>query len=262
MPYSVSVGDSSNISVVGTPLGLGKFRVSIDSPAEGSGGGAVVDSFTTLPGPLTCGSMFLDGNSAPSIAAINQNSILNLGTGNFTVEWWQYQDGINHSHVRPFNFGSYPTQSFGVSYEIGNFYLWAPGANMVGPLGAYQNQWVHFAITRYNGNVKVFKNGTQIGSTITNTNNIIHSTQLTIGNETMPGIESQFGGYFTNLHIMNACKYGSNFTPDTSKPIPPTNRTLLLLDCDDPASIVKDYVSLNTGFTSGAIYSSVNPFGF
>lgn len=243
--------------------GVGTFSIQTPASSGGGGGGGSVDSFTTLPGPLTCGSVYFDGTTNGSILGINATGTMNFGTGNFTVEWWQYQDGLSHSHVRPFNYGTYPSQSFGVSYEGGTFYLWAPGANGIGTLGAYQNQWVHFAITRYNGNVKVFKNGTQIGSTIVNTNYISHSENLTIGNEATPNIDSQFGGYLTNLHMMTACKYGSNFTPDTSKPIPPTNYTVFLMDVDDPGAITKDYVAIHAGYaTPGTVYSSVNPFGF
>jgi hypothetical protein len=149
-----------------------------------------------------------------------------------------------------------------VSYEGPNFFGWFPSGTPVGSLGTYRNQWVHFAITRLNGVIKVFKNGQQLGTDINNTSNIVHSTGLTIANETTPTIAAQFGGYITNFHIMKASKYLTSFTPDTSKPIPPTSQTVFLLDCDDPSNVSKDYVGLNSTSTSDNFYNAANPFGF
>jgi hypothetical protein len=260
MPYSVSVGDSNKIYVPGTPLGLGKFRVNIDTPTQ-SGGGGEDNSFTTLSGPLTCGSIYFDGTQSNSTARYSPWGGFNFGTGPFTVEWWQQQGGENHSHVRPFNFGTYPSQSFGVSYE-GGFYGWFPNANYIGPLGTYKNQWVHFAITRLNGVIKVFKNGTQIGSNLPNTNDIQHTSGLTIGNEESANLQSQFGGFMTNFHVMLAAKYTANFVPDATKPIPPTTKTIFLMDCDDSGNAMKDYTNINSGYGVNIVWNSANPFGF
>ena len=266
MPYSVSVSDSQKIYVPGTPLGLGKFRVSIDAPSEGGGGGGGEflgdGTYSVLSGPLTCGSFYIDGYTNGNTLQTNTNAALNFGTSSFTVEWWQYEVLTGHSHVRPFNFGSYPTQSFGVSYEGGTFYGWFPTATPIGPLTNNYGQWVHVAMTRLNGIIKVFRNGQQLGGNVANTSNIVHSTGLTIGNETTPGIGSQFTGYITNFHIMKASKYLTNFTPDTSKPIPPTSQTVFLLSCDEVGNVSKDYVGLNATSAYTNAWNSINPFGF
>jgi hypothetical protein len=60
---------------------------------------------------------------------------------------------------------------------------------------------------------------------------------------------------------MKASKYLTNFTPDTSKPIPPTSQTVFLLSCDDAGNVSKDYVGLNAT-TTGSSWNSINPFGF
>jgi hypothetical protein len=266
MPYSVSVSDSKKIYVPGTPLGLGKFRVSIDAPSEGGGGGGGEflgdGTYSVLPGPLTCGSFAINGSTSGNTLNTVASSQLNFGTGSFTVEWWQYQSGENNPFVRPFSFGSYPSATFAVSYEGSNFFGWFPSATPVASIAPYKNQWVHFAITRLNGVIKVFKNGQQIGGDIANTSNISHSTGLTIGNEDTATIGAQFGGYITNFHIMKASKYLTNFTPDTSKPIPPTSQTVFLLSCDDAGNVSKDYVNLIATSAYGNTWNSINPFGF
>lgn len=238
----------------------GAGSISIKTPVTIGGGGGEDNSYTTLSAPILTGSLYFDGSVNGSTATINQWGGFNFETGPFTIEWWQYEAGENHGHVRPWYFGSYPTQSMGVSFEGGTFYLWAPNAFAIGSLGTYKNQWVHFAITRLNGQIKVFKNGTQIGSTLSNTNYISHTTDLTLGNEQSPSIGSQFGGYMTNFHIMLAAKYTSNFTPNTSGPIPKTTKSILLLDCDDSGNATKDYTGINSGYTSNVTWNSAQPF--
>jgi len=271
---SISIGNSQEISILGGRHKQHPFNVSITSPSAPAGpppppppppppGEFLGDgTYTILTGPTTCGSMLIGGQFNGAVLQVTQNNALNLGTGSFTVEWWQNQNNVNNPFVRPFSFGTYPTATLAVSYEGPNFFGWFPSATPVGSLGTYRNQWVHFAITRLNGVIKVFKNGQQIGGDIANTSNIVHSTGLTIANETTPTIAAQFGGYITNFHIMKASKYLTSFTPDTSKPIPPTSQTVLLLDCDDPSNVSKDYVGLNSTSTSDNFYNAANPFGF
>jgi hypothetical protein len=219
-------------------------------------------TYTVLTGPTTCGSFFIDGSTSGNTLNTVASSQLNFGTGSFTIEWWQYQSGENNPFVRPFSFGSHPDATFAASYESSNLYGWFPGLEQFGSITPYKNQWVHFAITRLNGVIKLFKNGQQLGSNIANTSNIVHSTGLTVGGEETPTINTQFGGYITNFHIMKASKYLTNFTPDTSKPIPPTSQTVFLLDCDDAGNVSKDYVGLIATSAYGNTWNSINPFGF
>lgn len=236
--------------------GVGKF--SIQTPASSGGGGAPGD-FTTLPGPSTCGSLYFSG---PSRINVNQWGGFNFADMPFTVEWWQYETGENNPWVRPFNFGSYPSQTFGVSFEGGNFFVWAPNANYMGSIGSYKDQWVHFAVVRRNNIIRVYKNGTQLGGDWANSNYIEHVTGMTIGNEGTPTSGSQFGGYITNFHVMIDSKYASNFTPDTSKPIPPTTKTIYLLDADVSGNPLKDYTNINASSAFGVTWAPDNPFGF
>jgi len=270
---SISIGNSQEIYVPGRPSEKHGFNVSIKSPTTPPGpppppppppppGEFLGDgTYTILTGPTTCGSMYLNGNYNGVTLNTVQNNVLNFGTGSFTVEWWQYEGSLGHSHVRPFYFGTYPSQSFGVSYEGDTFYGWFPNATVVGSLTNNYGQWVHVAITRLNGVIKVFRNGQQLGSNIANTSNIVHTEGLTIGNERTPNIGSQFDGFITNFHIMKASKYLTNFTPNTSQPIPPTSQTVFLMACDDPSNVAKDYVGLNASSTGDNYYNALNPFG-
>ena len=56
-----------------------------------------------------------------------------MGTGDFTIEWFQYQLTSSGANQRIFAIGSYPSTSIGVSQEGSDtsktFYAWISGAN-------------------------------------------------------------------------------------------------------------------------------------
>jgi len=154
--------------------------------------------------------------STPGVAGFN------FGTGNFTMEWFQYQTDTN-SFPRPFwytNSGTPTTSYWGVSIEGGTFYFWSPGLNSMAnsvQLGTYKNTWVHFAVVRSSGSIRLYKNGTQIGSTVANsvsmatTNGTLH-----IGGKPYGSLTSeQFGGSITDFRICNIAVYTGNFTTPT-----------------------------------------------
>ena len=127
-----------------------------------------------------------------------------FGTGNFTVEWWQYETDGN-AHPRIFSIGSYPSASIAVSIKSGIIYCWLRGSIALSPsLGTYENTWVHLAYTRSGSTVNIYKNGT-ILSTGTNSNNINNtSNALYLGNEEISG--SFYGGYLDEVRIWNIAR--------------------------------------------------------
>lgn len=141
-----------------------------------------------------------------------------FGTGDFTIEWFQYETD-NNSFPRVFHRGlAYPAQEIGVSIEGGTFYGWFKGATSFGSAVPYKNAWTHFAVVRSGSNLKVFKNGTQLGSTVSNTTNFTDtSAALTVGRETSGTAGTQFGGYITSFRwIKGLAVYTGNFTVPTS----------------------------------------------
>lgn len=141
-----------------------------------------------------------------------------VGTGDFTIEWFQYETDSN-SYPRIFHRGAaYPSQEMGVSIEGATFYAWVKTATNFGSATPYKNAWTHFALVRSGTTLKVFKNGTQLGSNVTNSTNFSNNTaQLTIGRETNGTSGTQYGGYITNFRwIKGLAVYTGNFTVPTS----------------------------------------------
>lgn len=147
---------------------------------------------------------------------------LNFGTGNFTMEWFQYQTDSN-SFPRPFWYTDtgLTTMYWGVSIEGGTFYFWNSGLNTMATsaqLGTYKNTWVHFAVVRSSGTLKLYKNGTNIGSSVSNTSSMTTTNgQLNIGGKPYgTNANEQFGGSITSFRICNIAVYTGNFTTPTS----------------------------------------------
>jgi len=151
-----------------------------------------------------------------------------LGTGDFTIEWWQYQTGIG-TFPRVFSVGAAPA-SIAVSIESGTFYFWENGNfTFSSALTGYLNTWAHFAISRVSGQTSVYRNGTQIGSTYADTNNINDSSStLSIGRE-ISAFATYFPGYISNFRIVKGTGvYTGNFATPT-KPLTAVTNTVLLI---------------------------------
>jgi hypothetical protein len=164
------------------------------------------------------------GNSYSFISSTNSfidtpaSSDWAVGTEDFTIEWFQYQT-TTAGFQRVFTVDDFPSIDIGVSVEEATFYYWANDTFRYNSAGATTpNVWIHWAVVRQSGVTKVYKNGTQLGSQITDTNNINNTIdQLTIGNENTPSTIAAFVGYITNFRwVKGLAVYTGNFTTPTS----------------------------------------------
>lgn len=169
------------------------------------------------------------GNTT-SYLQIPTTNEFDFGTGDFTIEWYQYQTDSN-SFPRIFQVGNYPTVSIGVSIEGGTFYYWTNNiANVVTTMNSsiYKNKWVHFAICRSSGVTQIFMNGISI-FTKNDTNNFNGSNDLIIANESTPSSSAAFGGYITYFSwVKGVALYTTNFIVSNDYP-PLTDNNVLLL---------------------------------
>jgi hypothetical protein len=164
------------------------------------------------------------GNSYSFISSINSfidtpaSSDWAVGTGDFTIEWFSYQTTLA-SFQRAFTVDDFNSIDIGVSIESGTFYYWANSSFRYSSSSASTaNSWIHWAVVRQSGVTKVYRNGTLLGSQISDTNNINNTTdELSIGNENTPSTIAAFVGYITNFRwIKGLAVYTGNFTTPTS----------------------------------------------
>jgi VCBS repeat-containing protein len=224
-------------------------------------------------GTYTTGSVQL-GGSGQYLSAPNAGDFA-VGTGDFTVEWWQYMTampGATSVGEWPRVWWSDSNTYFGVSIESYNtnapmFYLWLNGANAVGVLSSFDtthlNKWKHFAVTRSGTSLRVFVDGSQLGSTITNSTNISDSiSALAIGNMKSNAARCAFPGRITNFHfVKGTALYTSAFTVPSSPVTAVANSKLLLLFPNDAGGWLRDSSPLNKTLTDSGSpsYSYTSP---
>jgi hypothetical protein len=188
------------------------------------------------------GSVDIPGTSG-SFLRVTNDAAFAPGTGDFTIEWWQYADAYP-SFPRIMSIGTYATDPMlAISLEgidsDRTMNVWCgPGGGLgVANVGVTLNQWVHFALVRASGVLKIYKNGVNIsGSGTINTNDVIYepSDYFAIGTETSNGTSSfgnsSFNGRLTGFHyIVGLALYTSDFTVP-SVPALPIPETVLLLN--------------------------------
>jgi hypothetical protein len=152
---------------------------------------------------------------------------LNFGTGDFTIEWYQYETDTN-ANPNPFSRGTYSTPTIGVSIEGTTFYYWIGGTTHSFSYSRTPNAWTHFAIVRSGGTTAIYKNGNN-QTYFTDTNNYSSSDNLTIANEMSLTNNAAFGGYMAYFSWnVGYARYNTNFTVNNDYP-PLIPSTVLLL---------------------------------
>lgn len=162
------------------------------------------------------GNSYYSTGSTSSYVSIPGQDAFALGTGDYTIEWFQYQTSST-TWPRIFWYGSGP--SLGISIE-GSIYLW-PDITSLGSPGTILNTWVHFALVRISNKVYLYRNGVLISTAggISNTTNITDvSSTFYLGSKAGSGQSGeQFAGYISNFRIVKGLGvYTGNFTMPTS----------------------------------------------
>lgn len=141
-----------------------------------------------------------------------------FGTDDFTVEWFSRQTTLAQFQ-RIYTVGDYPTISTGVSIESGTFYYWAVNDFRYSSSSASTiNTWFHWAVVRRSGVTRVYRNGIQLGSQITDTFNITNNTlAFIVGNTNTFATNAALVGDLTNLRVVKGLAvYTGNFTVPTT----------------------------------------------
>jgi hypothetical protein len=201
----------------------------------------------------------LDPDSGGSYVAAPTAGLTWLpGTGDFTVEWFQYQT-LGGGHPRVFSIGPDTGAKWGVSIEANNVYTW-PESNSYAIGKTYVNAWIHVALVRESGMTRCYIDGTQVGSAQADTQNITAGGfDFYIGSDGISDGDG-FQGKITNFRWTNDVVYtGSSFTEITSPLEVLTDTKLLLLGGSETNPVV-DSTDINVLDYADITWSADTPF--
>lgn len=145
-------------------------------------------------------------------------SELNLGTKDFTVEFWANPE----EQLMPYAlfFGSYSNANLNLFIRDGevngNMSLAIGTTRIINTNKKYTpNEWTHYAVVRKDGIFTLYENGENIGQTDQYKNSNISMTDLSIsGNISISN--TSYKGYMDDFAICDYAKYTSNFDSEKS----------------------------------------------
>lgn len=177
--------------------------------------GATIGTPPAYPnGNTAFGNAFsFDGNN--DYISVARSSIFDFGTGDFTIELWARYTSASGSQALVSNLaGALGWEFFG---DGTNLYFYANGAirRTVSMSGIAAGTWYHLAVTRSNGDIRIFINGSTAGSsTYTADVNGASSVSLTVGIENTSNLANDFNGWIDEVRITKGiARYTANFTP-------------------------------------------------
>jgi hypothetical protein len=178
-------------------------------------------------------SIYFNGSSFVSVP---NSSAFSFGTGDFTIETWlklgaaitaTSGDASYRSIVNKYSAGSTGTEDAFYVYLnnaagtmqlnvgfVSNTTASNFAFNITGVDTSLNSVWNHIAVVRSSGSLKVYFNGTQIGTTQTYASSINQGTlPLLVGARTYAPYDLYLNGYIDDLRITKSAIYTANFTP-------------------------------------------------
>ena len=163
--------------------------------------------------------MTFDGNGDWVIVSDNSPDF-GFGTGDFTMECWinPTTAGIQDVFSTLSNLNTAPHLYVDSSSQL--VYYHTGSARITGGTITI-NQWHHIAVCRASNSTKLFLNGSQVGSTYSDTNNYGTSNPCVIGsfynNGSIVGGANSMQGYIQDARVTKGlARYTANFTPPTA----------------------------------------------
>jgi uncharacterized protein YaiE (UPF0345 family) len=151
-----------------------------------------------------------------------------FGTGNFTIEARIYLNNTNEMTIidsRAQTSGANNLRVRNSKLSWSNASVWLQGSTTLNI-----NTWYYVAVSRNNGNLRLWVNG-NIDLDVTENVNITAGSTKAARIGISYGNGAQFNGYIDELRVSDTARYTSNFTPPT-EPFQNDSNTLLLLHMD------------------------------
>lgn len=168
------------------------------------------------------GGAAVNSNATSSVNATAASANFVFGTGDFTIEMWEMQTSLTGTQIlydqRPSGAsGAYPT----IYAASGTIVYLVNGANLIVGPTLVVNTWYHVAVSRVSGTMRMFINGSLVGSHADTTNYADPTNRPFIGgNSNAPDASSGWLGYVDEVRVTKGVgRYTGNF-PTPTCPFP------------------------------------------
>jgi hypothetical protein len=165
-------------------------------------------------------SLYLDGTGDYLVAPANQ--LYSFGTGDFTIECWIRLISVNSAKMIVTSGYDSSTGGGGWGFvhraDISSL-MFTCGSNVTytKAWSPTANTWYHVAVSRSGTNIRLFVDGTQIGTTSTSSDNITSTSPLVVGGNLGGGANLTIDAYIDDLRITKGyARYTANFTAPTA----------------------------------------------
>jgi hypothetical protein len=187
------------------------------------------------------GSGYFDGTG--DYLSATSNAAFGYGTGDFTIEFWLYLNSTALQTV--FSNLTSASSTNPHIYINSTIRYYTANADRITGATLTVGQWYHIALVRASGSTRLYINGTQSGSTYTDSNNYGTTAPLGIGTYWNSGslvTTDTINGYLSNIRVVKGTAvYTGAFTP----PIAPISTS-----GSASASAYSSTTNVNTTFAS------------
>lgn len=190
------------------------------------------------------GSALFDGNG--DYLEMPFSDDFEFGTGDFTIDLWANFTNVSGTQtlISRDNTGDFRIQK----ESNGNLRVHLEGQSKIqATWNPAVNQWYHIALVRENGQLKLFVDGEQLGSTVVSAENITSARELRIGQNSS---SNYFKGYLDEIRVSKGvARWVSDFTPPSEAYARDENTVLLLhMEGEDESQYFVDDSKESYGF--------------
>jgi hypothetical protein len=185
---------------------------------------AMITTYETLGNASSTGALKKYGNSSlyfdgtGDYLSTTASTNFGFGTGDFTIEFWLYLNSTALQTVVSLLTTASSTAPHIYIAAGGSIRYYTASADRITGSTLATGTWYHVALSRSGSSTKMFINGTQAGSTYTDTNNYGASNPFLVANYgSPPNNADMLNGYIDDLRITRGvARYTANFTPPTT----------------------------------------------
>ncbi len=208
---------------------------------------------------------YFDGSG--DYLTIANNAAFGMGTGDFTIECWVNPTVFTGSGnvLVDMRSGTEPSVRPDLEYDSsGTLNYRVNGSSVISGGTLVIGTWSHVVICRSGTTTKMFLNGTQVGSSYTDSNNYGSSAACRIGADDDGSPNAYVNGYMSNVRVVKGTAvYTANFTVPTAPLTAITNTSLLTCQSnrfrDNSANAFTITASGNTAVTPFSPFSPTYP---